>query len=136
MRDFIARLEFRDELLRIKKEVDPLYEVAAIIFKLERGKSIVFENVKGYSIPIVGNLFNSRKKIALGLDTDERDILKKCVYGLDHPIEPVIVSAAPCKDVSHVYDVDLMKNLPIPTFFEMSNCLMCRCKADDAPIFT
>ena len=118
MRDFISKLESRDELIRIKKEIDPLHEVAAVIFKLEKEKSVLFENIKNHSIPIVGNLLNSRKKIAIGLEVDEADILKKCVHGIDNPIAPDLVKDGPCKELIYNQGIDLMQQLPVPTLFE------------------
>lgn len=116
LRDFVNELEQRGELLRIKKEVDPKFEIAAITWKLERGQAVLFEKVKGYSMPIVGNILNSRRRIALSLGVEEADILKKCVLGIDHPIEPVLVKEAPLKEVIVHKDVNLLKTFPIPTF--------------------
>ncbi|MGA2463498.1 MAG: UbiD family decarboxylase [Thermodesulfobacteriota bacterium] len=116
LRDFLNELDSRGELLRVRKEVDPRFEMAAVMWKLERGQAVLFERVKGYSVPIVGNLLNSRKRIALSLGVEEADILRKCVYGLDHPIEPIIIGDAPLKQVIIKKDINLLERFPIPTF--------------------
>lgn len=116
LRDFVNELDTKGELLRIKKEVDPKFEVAAVLWKLERGPAVLFENVKGYSMPAVGNLLNSRKRIASSLGVEEKDILKRCVWGLDHPMEPVLVGNAPHKEIVIKKDINLLKTFPFLTF--------------------
>lgn len=78
LRDFLDTLEGKGLLKRVKTEVDPVLEVAAIQDRLVRnnGPAVLFEKVKGYRIPIVGNLFGTRERVALGLGVEE-DELKK-----------------------------------------------------------
>jgi 2,5-furandicarboxylate decarboxylase 1 len=86
------------------------------MLKLERGRAVLFEKVKGYSMRIVGNLLNSRKRIAWSLGVEEADILKKCAFGINNSIEPVLVKEAPLKEVIVKKDINLLKMFPIPTF--------------------
>ncbi|MCK4996443.1 MAG: UbiD family decarboxylase, partial [Thermoplasmatales archaeon] len=51
LRDFLAKLEKEGKLVRIKKEVSTKYEIANIIYSIDE-KPIIFEKVKGYSMPI------------------------------------------------------------------------------------
>lgn len=39
--DFLTQLEKINELVRIKKAVDPKFELAAIVSKLDKGKAVL-----------------------------------------------------------------------------------------------
>lgn len=70
--EYVDAIESVGELKRVKVEVNPDLEVAEIMRRLMyTGKSpaLLFENVKGYSIPLLGNAFGTTKKmqIALGM---------------------------------------------------------------------
>src|SRR5215831_2913913 len=66
LRDFLALLEQRGELIRIRKEVDPRFEVAALIRDIQqrRNRAVVFERVKGFQNPIVSNVCGSYANVA------------------------------------------------------------------------
>ena len=36
-----------------------------------KGPAVLFENVKGYDMPVLGNAFGSEKRLAIGLDTSD-----------------------------------------------------------------
>ena len=69
LRDFIALLEQRGELKRITHEVDPYLEMTEICDRTLRagGPALLFENPKGFSIPVLGNLFGTPERVALGM---------------------------------------------------------------------
>jgi 4-hydroxy-3-polyprenylbenzoate decarboxylase len=60
----VADLEKHGHLLRIKEEVDPYLEMAAIHLQVyeEQGPAILFENVKGSKFPAVSNLFGTLER--------------------------------------------------------------------------
>ena len=60
----VADLEKHGHLLRIKEEVDPYLEMAAIHLKVyeEQGPAIYFEKVKGSKFPAVSNLFGTLER--------------------------------------------------------------------------
>lgn len=79
MREFIDKLEEIGELVRISREVDAdNFELSSYIRHMEDGpnKAILFERVKGYTIPVVANLFGSPLRLAIGcgIDPSEEDI--------------------------------------------------------------
>ena len=43
--DFLNELEKTDQLVRIKKSVNPKFELAGIVSKLDKGKAMLFESV-------------------------------------------------------------------------------------------
>ncbi|WP_158800492.1 UbiD family decarboxylase [Pedobacter sp. L105] len=60
----VADLEKHGHLLRIKEEVDPYLEMAAIHLKVfeQNGPAIFFEKVKGSPFPAVSNLFGTLER--------------------------------------------------------------------------
>ena len=74
LRDFIELLEQKGQLTRVKASVDPDLEAAEIMRRLMYAKdkpAVLFENVKGYSIPILGNAFGSDERLRMALEEDD-----------------------------------------------------------------
>jgi len=71
LRSFLADLGARHDLLRVRVEVDPRYEIAEIAQRMvrENGPALVFERVKGSRFPLAINFFASFARIerALGM---------------------------------------------------------------------
>ncbi|MGP1959687.1 MAG: 4-hydroxy-3-polyprenylbenzoate decarboxylase [Arsenophonus sp. NC-TX2-MAG3] len=69
LRDFISLLEQKKELKRISYEVDPYLEMTEIADRTLRagGPVLLFENPKGFSMPVLCNLFGTVERVAMGL---------------------------------------------------------------------
>jgi UbiD family decarboxylase len=122
LREYLSALENKGKLKRVKKEVDKDWEVAAVCRQLfkkippEKRPALLFENVKGFQIPIAAGVLGASKEIyAIGLETDSVEgINRKWDRALENPIAPRTVSTGPCKDnIWHGDQVDLLK-LPVP----------------------
>ncbi len=118
LRSFLAELQEHGELVEVTREVSLTHEIGSVIATLEKqqGPAVKFSNVEGNSVPIVGGLLGTHKKIALALETTPEEVVDKLDGILDAPISPREVSAegAPCRE--HVYtgdEVDLT-SIPIP----------------------
>ena len=141
LRDFIEQLEKKGELKRISQEVDPRLEMTEICDRTLRaaGPALLFENPKGHSVPVLGNLFGTPQRVAMGMGEDSVEALRevgKLLAFLKEPeppkgfkdaweklpifkqvlnMAPDVVKKAPCqKHVIEGDDVDLGK-LPIQT---------------------
>ena len=57
IRQFVEELEKAGQLKRIKTEVDANLEIAEILRRVSytTGPAILFDNVKGYETPVLGN---------------------------------------------------------------------------------
>ena len=57
----VSDLEKNGHLIRIKEQVDPYLEMAAIHLRVyeNEGPAIFFENIKGSDFPAVSNLFGT-----------------------------------------------------------------------------
>jgi len=69
LRDFIAQLEKIGQLKRITQEIDPVLEMTEICDRTlkQGGPALLFENPKGYNIPVLANLFGTPDRVAMGM---------------------------------------------------------------------
>lgn len=141
LRDFLAQLEKQGELKRVAVEVDPHLEMTEICDRLLKagGPAVLFEKPEGHAIPVLGNLFGTPKRVAMGMGQDSVEALRevgKLLAYLKEPdppkglkdaweklpvlkqvlnMTPKELSKAPCQEIVwEGKDVDLGK-LPIQT---------------------
>ncbi len=79
LRDFIQQLEARGELKRIHQQIDPQLEMTEICDRTLRagGPALLFENPKGSTIPVLGNLFGTPQRVALGMGEESVEALRE-----------------------------------------------------------
>ena len=79
LRDFIAQLEKLGELKRVSATVDPHLEMTEICDRTLRagGPALLFENPKGADMPVLGNLFGTPKRVAMGMGEDSVEALRE-----------------------------------------------------------
>ncbi len=79
LRDFTDQLEQRGELKRISVEVDPYLEVTEICDRTLRagGPALLFERAKGSKMPLLGNLFGTTRRVALGMGEESVEALRE-----------------------------------------------------------
>ena len=118
LREFLKVLEEEHELQKIRAEVDPKHELGAICkIQNERPNSpaMLFENVKGHNIPVVGQLLATDKRVALALNLSQENVFDETVGRASKPLAARRVPQGPCQEVVFEgADVDLGK-LPICT---------------------
>ncbi len=137
LRDFLGQLEARGELKRIVARVDPRLEMTEICDRVLKagGPALLFEKPAGHKVPVLGNLFGTVKRVALGMGVDaenpatalrELGVLLATLKEPEPPrgwkdawdklpllkqvlaMEPRVVSDAPCHEVVREgADVDL-----------------------------
>jgi UbiD family decarboxylase len=121
-RGFLDYLEQNSELRRIKKDVDPKFEVTAYIRKScdVGGPAFLFEGVKSFAgWRYAAGVYATRRRVTMGLgcDTDEQ-VLEKYRSAVLRPLEPRVVGDGPCQEVlMKGDDVDLGK-IPLATHSE------------------
>ncbi len=109
LREFVDLLEEKGRLKRVTKEVDPVYEVAALMD--EAGDTPLYlENVKGCVIPCITNICSSRELVALGLECAPNEILGKISKAVREGKTPDTVSADNYKEIE-----PSLERLPILT---------------------
>lgn len=123
LRDVFADLEQCGKLVRVAKTVDVAWEVACLgkwMFQAiaeEKRMGMWFENVAGYSIPVViGALGPSAKVYARILGVGEDEINSTWERALLNPIPPLTVRRGPSQEITLLKDEVRLDRLPIPTW--------------------
>ena len=88
--DFIKKLEESGQLRRIKTEVSAELEIAEITDRVSKayGPALLFENVKGYSMPVLINAFGSYERMAMALNVKHVDEIAREIESLVKPEMP------------------------------------------------
>lgn len=140
LRDFIADLEKRKLLVRVKEPVSTELEMTEIGTRLiaSQGPAVLFENVVGHDMPVLINLFGTVERVALGMGRkpeELREVGEQLAF-LKQPeppegfkdavkmlpllktvmaMKPKTVSSAPCQEVVLTGDDIDLSRLPIQT---------------------
>src|SRR6266496_1004687 len=79
LRDFLTQLERQGEMKRIRTEVDPKLEMTEICDRVLKaaGPALLFEKPKGHTIPVLGNLFGTPRRVAMGMGEDSVEALRE-----------------------------------------------------------
>ncbi len=90
LRDFLAQLERQGELKRIAIEVSPRLEMTEICDRVLKagGPAILFEKPKGHAIPVLGNLFGTPRRVAMGMGEESVEALREVGRLLAYLKEP------------------------------------------------
>jgi len=139
LRDFITQLEQMGELKRVAVPVSPHLEMTAVCDRTLQagGPALLFEHPTGHNIPVLGNLFGTTRRVALGMGVKDMSELRqfgqvlatlkepeapkgfKELMGMGNLVKtlwsmaPKEQRSAPCQDVVwEGKDVDLAK-LPV-----------------------
>jgi 2,5-furandicarboxylate decarboxylase 1 len=117
LRATLGALEERGELRRLGTPVDPRFEISACLEVDPGGPALFFESVVGGALPVVGNVLNSRRRMADALGVGLGELQERIVDAISRPVAPREVADGPCQEV--VVDApDLLGELPLPWFFE------------------
>jgi len=111
LREFVKELQKKDMIQTIHKQVNVQYEIAALLKQLD-GTPLYFEKVKGFSMPVVGNICSTRELVSLGLQIKKEDIIPHFSQAISHPQDPVVSQPFNYHQISP----DL-SNLPILTYY-------------------
>ena len=141
LRDFIGQLEKQGELKRVGAPVSPHLEMTEICDRVlkAQGPALLFERPTGHTMPVLGNLFGTPRRVAMGMGQESVNALREVgqlLAMLREPeppkgwkdawdklpllkqvlnMAPKEVSGAPCQEIVwEGKDVDLSK-LPVQT---------------------
>ena len=113
---FLHLLERYNDLLTIKKQVSPKFELASISHKLDRKQAVMFEHVEGSGMSVVTNVLGTRKRFSLAIGTEEPTMIHSHILESmsNTSYEKTIEDEPPFRDNS---STDLY-DLPIIIHFE------------------
>ena len=125
MRDFISQGDEAGLVKRITAEVDPYLELSHIakLNEEERGPALLFENIKGYSSPVITSVCTTEERLAFIMGQPREsslfDLYEEWAKRGDDLTPPKWVDSAPCKEnILLGDDIDLYK-FPIPHYYPL-----------------
>jgi 2,5-furandicarboxylate decarboxylase 1 len=118
LRHFISTLEGAGQLDTIAETVPLDYGVAAALSLCEAGPAMRFDSVEGGDLRVVGNVVNSRERVATALGVDKAEIGDALLESITDPLPTRLVESGSCQDV--IEDAHL-ESLPIPRFFHQES---------------
>ena len=76
LREFMAHLEARGALVRVREPVSPVLEITEIHTRLlaDKGPAVLFENVEGFAMPVLTNLFGTVERVAWGMNREPHQL--------------------------------------------------------------
>jgi 2,5-furandicarboxylate decarboxylase 1 len=123
LRDFLDRSEKENEVLHVREEVSPRFEISYVMRSFDRdGPILLFEKVKGGRRKVVANVCGTRNRICKALNVGQGGLNEKLIKAWHSPKKPKIVERGAA---GRVKNVDL-SSIPVLTHFEK----------DAAPFFT
>lgn len=118
LRKTLEQLNRNNLLLESDVEVDPEYEMGAVLKYFDNKMPMLFNNVKGHSMPVAGALYGDRDIIYDLLQMNRQDRIYKFMDSIANPQPYKIVKDGPVKENIITRNIDLEKFMPINRFHE------------------
>jgi len=115
MRNYIEKLLAEQRFRIVEREVDPRFELAAVIVRSQAQSDapILFRKVKGSKLPVVSNLYGSRKRLGELIGAGDDDFCRRW-QALASKRGPIAEAAA----AAFEYEECRLSDLPNITYFE------------------
>lgn len=121
LRACLPKLEEKYGMLTCDAQVDPKFELGGILEKLGNITPVLFNNVKGHKMPIIGGMFGEREMFYDFTGTTREERLYKYMDAIANPMKPVTLPDGPVKENIITRNIDLGKIFPLPTFHELDS---------------
>lgn len=131
LRDYLKELETSGNVIRVSEELSTKFEIPAAIKYIaeQQNRAILFDKVKGYDVPVVGNIYASPGQLSLAFGVEEGKLDETYISRAQNLIKPRIISSCPAQDVVIEKDIDILKTIPVLTHNEkdagpyMTSCI-------------
>ncbi|PAB59724.1 UbiD family decarboxylase [Anaeromicrobium sediminis] len=118
LRADLEKLRKNEKLLVCDKEVDPKYELGAVLKHFSNKKPILFNNLKGSKLSIIGGMFGDRHIFYDMLGTNHEKRIFKFMDTIVNPQRTKLLDNGPIKENIITRNIDISNTFPIPTFHE------------------
>jgi 2,5-furandicarboxylate decarboxylase 1 len=115
LRDFLAEIQRRNQLVSVEEEVSQRFEISAIMKEFDGGPVLYFDNVKGSPTKIVGGVCGTHQRLCWALGVSQDTLYQSIVEAWRKPTQPKIVDGGP---VNEVIEKAKLSKMPILTHFE------------------
>ncbi|SDW10583.1 UbiD family decarboxylase [Marininema mesophilum] len=107
-----------DTLRRVVKPVDPEFELGAVVKQFQGRTPLLFEQITGYSVPMIVGIGGDRKRIAESMGIAPTDMLPHLIRGITNPIATRRVEKAPVQENVILEPGDLDADFPVCRYHE------------------
>ena len=114
-RSMLAALQAQGELLVVDEEVDPVFDLSALLSLTHDTMAVQANRIKGSDMAAFGNLLSDRTRIGMALGVAPEAIQRTLLDSVKKPVPPLVVKNAPVQQVDFADGV--LARLPVPTFF-------------------
>ena len=104
-RSALGRMAAQGRLCAYTARADPHLEVAAIMKKLDGGPALLFTDVAGFDLPVIGNLLSCQANCEAAFGIDFIGIREFVGRALGAPKPPALVEKAPAQQRVHTKDM-------------------------------
>ncbi|XID92805.1 UbiD family decarboxylase [Paenibacillaceae bacterium WGS1546] len=119
MRSALDKLQRAGRVTRVGGNVHPKFELPAVLAQAPGRNAVLFDRVEGYQNKVVGNLVDRVNfAISCGIEPTLEASLQYITRGLERPIAATLVEGAPCRETIVADGIDLLKTIPVATYFE------------------
>jgi len=115
LRSFLGEMHRKHQILEIKDEVSPRFDVSAFMKEFDGGPILYFDNVKGRETKIVAGVCGTRQRLCLALGVNPDTLYQGLMNAWRAPTSPKKVKGGP---VNEVVERARLSKLPILTHFE------------------
>jgi len=115
LRSFLEEMEKRGEVIHVRDQVSPRFEVSSIMKALDGGPILLFDQVEGYATKIVANVCGTRQRLCSALGVSPEGLYQRLVEAQLSPVAPKVVKEGPVKEVMEKPN---LTEIPILTHFE------------------
>lgn len=115
LRSFLSELDKENELIHIREKLSPKYEIPAILKGLDGGPAVIFDNVMGSKVLIVGGVCGTRNRIYKALKINEDRLYPHLLTAIRNPIQTKRDEDGPVKEVM---EKPKLSNIPILTHYK------------------
>jgi 2,5-furandicarboxylate decarboxylase 1 len=111
----LAALAAQGELLVVDQEIDPVFDLSALLSLTHETCAVQANRIKGYDMPVFGNLLADLDRIAMAMNVPRENIQSALLGSIKTPIAPVVIDNPPVQE--KLFEGGVLAHLPVPTFF-------------------
>ncbi len=115
LRNFLEEKEKKKQILHIKDQVSPRFEISSIIKAFDGGPILFFDKIKGHTTKVVANVCGTRERFCSALNVDAEGLYRKLIDAWRSPTPPKIVKEGPVKEV---VEKPKLSKIPVLTHFK------------------
>jgi len=115
LRSFLGDMHKKHQILEVKEEVSPRFQISAFMKEFDGGPILYFDNVKGRETKIVAGVCGTRRRLSWALGVKTEALYQKLIDAWRSPTPAKKVRGGP---VNEVVERARLSKLPILTHFE------------------